>query len=168
MWAPCANSAHQGIHPRGPTSFIGADSNGPHVSPAYWGTAPTPGGHLVSLFPLISLVHARLCHCHTGPPSRSHICAAHSARGHCPVGLPSRPRTRAHVDPVPSLHLGAHLSPTSTRPRQQNSWNPRWAPATILSMLSLAEPLSADHKAFGRLLFLPLLCFPCPSSSPPE
>jgi hypothetical protein len=70
MWAPCANLAHQGIHPCGPTSVLGDDSYGPRVSPAYRGTAPTPGGHLVSPFPLLSLVRARLGHCPMGPPAQ--------------------------------------------------------------------------------------------------
>jgi hypothetical protein len=64
---------------------------------------------------------------------------------------------RSRCDPVFTLRLGAHLSPTSAWPRQQTSRNPRRAPAVTRSTPTLAEPLSRDYKACGRPLLSPPL-----------
>jgi hypothetical protein len=46
-------------------------------------TAPTPGGHLVSLFRFLPS-RARSCRCRAGPPSQSPL-----ARGQTPTGGPT-------------------------------------------------------------------------------
>jgi hypothetical protein len=97
------------LAPRGPTSIMGADSNGPHVSPSYRSTAPTPGSHLVSLFPFFHLTGAFLCHCRTSLPCRS------------PLGAPTSPIAEL-ADPLRSAAFSVWVwLPPGTH---WSSWSP--------------------------------------------